>query len=87
MRILWHSNNPSGRWMPTRYGSMTPDDIAAHLRALEARLPDEADGQACGICGHEDRHAPHSDGTGWPSTILKCAACPDGKCALPDADT
>ena len=37
---------------------------------------------ACAECGHPDPHRPHPDGTGRPSTVLKCASCPDGKCVL-----
>jgi hypothetical protein len=42
--------------------------------------------EACGICGHAEPHHPHPDGKGWPSTILKCASCPDGKCVLPETE-
>jgi hypothetical protein len=38
---------------------------------------------ACLICQHSDPHKPHPDGEGWPSTVLRCESCPDGKCQLP----
>ncbi len=38
MRILWHSNYPE--WRPSRYGTMTLEEIVARLEELagEARL-------------------------------------------------
>jgi len=44
----------------------------------------EVAGQSCTACAHADLHQPHPDGTGWPSTVLACASCPDGKCVLPE---
>jgi hypothetical protein len=42
---------------------------------------------ACQICRHPDPHRPHPEGEGWPSTVLRCASCPDGKCQLSADDT
>ena len=40
--------------------------------------------EVCSICGHAEPHRPHPEGEGWPSTVLKCASCPEGKCVLPE---
>jgi hypothetical protein len=63
------------------------DRLAArkiHQLSVQEALAERA-GNPCAECGHTDPHRPHPDGIGWPSTVLKCASCPDGKCLLKEA--